>query len=86
MEEFGKIRTAGVPDSKLSEAPYIQTQMHFDDSVESIADPDLEDGELQKMLTSHHCMPRKLRGNPMQWSCRRERKMHNTLKLIERKV
>ena len=26
--------------------------MHFDDSVESIADSDLEYGELQKMLTS----------------------------------
>ena len=26
--------------------------MHFDDSVETIADSDLEDGELQKMLTS----------------------------------
>ena len=26
--------------------------MHFDDSVESIADSELEDGELQKMLTS----------------------------------
>ena len=26
--------------------------MHFDDSVESIAYSDLEDGELQKMLTS----------------------------------
>ena len=26
--------------------------MHFDDSVESIADSDLEEGELQKMLTS----------------------------------
>ena len=26
--------------------------MHFDYSVESIADSDLEDGELQKMLTS----------------------------------
>ena len=26
--------------------------MHFDDSVESIADSDLEDRELQKMLTS----------------------------------
>ena len=26
--------------------------MHFDDSVENIADSDLEDGELQKMLTS----------------------------------
>ena len=26
--------------------------MHFDDSAESSADSDLEDGELQKMLTS----------------------------------
>ena len=32
---------------------YFQSQMHFDDSVEIIADSDLEDGgELQKMLTS----------------------------------
>ena len=52
MEEFGEIRTAGVPDSKLSETSYIQSQMHFDDSVENIANSDLEDVELQKMLTS----------------------------------
>ena len=31
---------------------YLQSQMHFDESVESIADSDLEDGELQKLLTS----------------------------------
>ena len=29
-----------------------QSQMHFDDSVESNADSDLEDGEFQKMLIS----------------------------------
>ena len=29
-----------------------QSQMHFDKSMESIADSDLEDGELQKLLTS----------------------------------
>ena len=52
MEDFGEIKTAGVPDSKLSETSYFQSQMHFDDSVESIADSDLGDGELQKMLTS----------------------------------
>ena len=51
-EEFAKIGTAGVPDSKLLETSHVQSQMHFDDSVESIADSDLEDGELQKMLTS----------------------------------
>ena len=51
-EQFGKIGTADVPDSKLLQTSCIQSQMHFDDSVESIADSDLEDGELQKMLTS----------------------------------
>ena len=42
-----------VPKSiKNSETSYIQTQMHSDyDSAESIADSDLEDGELRKMLT-----------------------------------
>ena len=39
-------------DSKISEKSYLQSHMHFDDSAESIADSDLEDGELQKMLTS----------------------------------
>ena len=38
----------------------------------STADSDLEDGELQKMLTSP-LYAQKLRWNPMQWSCRRER-------------
>ena len=38
MEKFGKIRTAGVPDSKLSETSFIQSQMHLGDSVEGIAD------------------------------------------------
>ena len=52
MEEFREIGTAGLPDSKISETSHFQSQMHFDDSVECIADSDLEDGELQKMLTS----------------------------------
>ena len=51
-KEFGEIGTAGLPDSKISETSYFQSQMHFDHSVESIADSDLDDGELQKMLTS----------------------------------
>ena len=37
-----------MPDSNLSETSYFQSQMHFDDSVESIADSDLADGELRK--------------------------------------
>ena len=56
VKESGEIRTAGCshssPDSKISETSYFQSQMHFDDSLENIADSDLEDGELQKMLTS----------------------------------
>ena len=52
VEEFREIGTAGAPDSKISETSYFQSQMHFEDSVESIADSVLEDGELQKMLTS----------------------------------
>ena len=43
MNEFREIGTAGVPDSKLSETCHLQSQMHFDDSVESIADSDLEE-------------------------------------------
>ena len=35
-----------------SETSYFQSHVHFDDSVESIADPDIEDGESQKILTS----------------------------------
>ena len=44
MDEFGKV---------CAEMSYLQSQMHSDhDSAESIADSDLEDGELQKMLAS----------------------------------
>ena len=44
MDEFGKVG---------AEMSCIQSQMHSDyDSAESIADSDLEDGELRKMLAS----------------------------------
>ena len=52
VKEFGEIGTHSLPDSKISGTSCFQSQMHFDDSVESIADSDLEDGELQMMLTS----------------------------------
>ena len=51
VKEFGEIGSAVLPDSKISETSYFQSHMHFDDSAESIADSDLEDGDLQKMLT-----------------------------------
>ena len=50
--ELGEIGTADLLDAEMTETSYFQSQMHFDDSVESSADSDLEDGELQKMLTS----------------------------------
>ena len=52
VKEFGEIGTHSLQDSKISETSCFQSQMHFDDSVESTADSDLEDGELQKTLTS----------------------------------
>ena len=48
VEEFVEIRTAGVPNSELSETSYFRSQMLFDDSLESIADCDPKDAELQK--------------------------------------
>ena len=51
VKEFGEIGTHSLLDSKISETSYFQSHMHFDDSAESTADSDLEDDELQKMLT-----------------------------------
>ena len=64
-EVFREIGTAGLSDSRIPETSHFHSQMHFDDdSVESIADSDLEDGELQKMLSSPTVCPGKLRRNP----------------------
>ena len=47
MDEFGKVG---------ADTSYFQSQMHSDfDSAESIADSDLEDGELRKCWL-HHCI------------------------------
>ena len=71
VKEFGEIEVHGLADSKISKTSLFQSQMHFNDSVQSIADSDLEDGELQKMLTSP-LYAQKASGTPTQWSCRRE--------------
>ena len=42
MDEFGKVG---------AEVSYFQSRMHFDESLESNADSDLEDGEIRKLLT-----------------------------------
>ena len=61
--------------------------MHFDDSVESIADSELEDGELLKMLTSP-LYAQKASGKPyaMVVQEREVSAQYNTLNQIERKV
>ena len=58
VKEFGQIEAQSLLDHEMAEMSpvekmsYLQSQMHFDESMESIADSDLEDGELQKLLTS----------------------------------
>ena len=59
--------------------------MHFDDSVESIADSDLEDGELQKMLTSP-LYGQKASGKTDAMVMQGREVSAQTLKPIERKV
>ena len=41
-----------VDTSPVEMMSYLRFQMHFDESTESMADSDLKDGELQKLLTS----------------------------------
>ena len=38
--------------SPVENVSYIQTRVHFDESMERNADSDLEDGEIRKLLTS----------------------------------
>ena len=76
------------------ETSYLQSQMHSEyDSAESIADSDLEDGELRNMLASPLFLREReensgssrrptASGNQKQWQYRREGQVHNVLKLI----
>ena len=41
--------------SPIKEMSYLQSRIHFDESMESNADSDLEDGEIRKLLTSSLC-------------------------------
>ena len=50
VKEFGQFGTQSLLDHEM--ASCLQSQMHFNESMESIADSDLEDGEVQKLLTS----------------------------------
>ena len=58
VKEFGQLQAQSSLDHEMAEMSpvekmsYLQSQMHFDESMESIADSDIEDGELQKLLTS----------------------------------
>ena len=64
MEEtrgFGQIQVQSLLDqematmSPIEKMSYLQSRMHFDESMESNADSDLEDGEIRKLLTSSLC-------------------------------
>ena len=56
-----------------------QSQMHFDESIESIAaDSDLEDGEIKKLLAAQ-LYAKELPGDRIQWSFRKERLVHKRL-------
>ena len=58
MRGFGNIQAQSLLDQEMAEMSpvekmsYLQSRMHFDESMESTADSDLEDEELQKLLTS----------------------------------
>ena len=57
MKGFGQIQAQSVLDHEMAEMSpvekmsYLQSHMHFDESMESIADTDLEDGGLHTLLT-----------------------------------
>ena len=64
MEEtrgFGQIQVQSLLDqemakmSPIEDMSYLQSGMHFNESVESNADSDLEHGEIRKLLTSSLC-------------------------------
>ena len=87
MDEFGKVG---------AEMSYLQSQMHSDyDSAESIADSDLEDGELRNMLASplymqsrEYCESSRCqshRGNLLH-CYRREEQVQSVLKLMLEKA
>ena len=69
--------------SSVEKMSYLQSQTHFDESTESIADSDLEDGEIQK-CSLQHWMPKGLLGNQMQWSFGRERSKCTNVSFIRR--
>ena len=83
MDEFGKVG---------AEMPNLQSKMDSDyDSAESIADSDLEDGELRKMLASPLYLQIKKTMNPLECQShrgyllhyfRREEQVQSVLKLI----
>ena len=61
MKKSGQIGTHSLLYQEIAEASlvekmsYLQSRMHFDESMESNADSDLEDGEIRKLLTSSRC-------------------------------
>ena len=69
MTGIGQIQVQSLLDQEMAEMSpiqkmsYIQSRMHLDESVESNADSDLEDGEIRKLPTSS-LYDRKASGRP----------------------
>ena len=69
MTRIGQIQVQSLFDQEMAEMSpmkkmsYLQYRTHFDDSVESNADSDLEDGEIRKLPTSS-LYDRKASGRP----------------------
>ena len=59
-----KLGHTACPIVNYQRTSYFPSQMHFDDSVESITDSDLGGGDLQKMITSPLCA-QKASGKPV---------------------
>ena len=74
-DEIGKVSV---------EMPHVQSKIHSDyDSAESIADSDLEDGELRKMLASPlYVKTHRFRETRSRSNTEERRQVHNVLKLI----
>ena len=92
MEEtrgIGQIQAQSLLDQEMAEMSpnekmtHLQSRMHFDESMESNADSDLEDGEIRKLLTSSLCAQR-ASGRPDAMDIRTVRQMHE--RLIHQKV
>ena len=79
-EDLDKFRYKAYSIAKMSSTKKmsnLQCRMHFNESMESNADSDLEDGEMRKLLLL--CVPKELLCDQMQWTFWKVRFLHKRL-------